>query len=151
MHAVIISSLVCRTVVDLDCQKKRGTEKFQLEPAARGMDERRCPIDGCEYLIPEGAMANPALTATHLSGHLMNHKGPEKDRSKVEAVKRPAISAAGTTQDWLYFMSRWGDYVQATKVQGAREGHPTVRMLLPGPKEGPPEEQWGCDFVGAAS
>ncbi len=29
------------------------------------MDERRCPIDGCEYLIPEGAMANPVLAATH--------------------------------------------------------------------------------------
>ena len=63
------------------------------------MDERRCPIDGCEYLIPEGAMANPALAATHLYGHLMNYKGQEKDRSKVEAMKRPTISAAGTTQD----------------------------------------------------
>ena len=93
-------------------------------------------------------MANPALAATHLSGHLMNHKGQLKDRSKVEAVKRPTISAAGTTQDWLYFMSRWGDYVQGA---GGREGHPTVRMLPPGPKEGPPEEQWGCGFVGAAS
>ena len=96
------------------------------------MDERRCPIDGCEYLIPEGAMANPALAAIHLSGHLMNHKGQEKDRSKVEAVKRPTISAAGTTQDWLYFMSRWGDYVQATKVQGAEKAIQLLECCDPG-------------------
>ncbi len=63
-------------------------------------------------------MENPALAATHLSGHLMNHKG---QGSKVEAVKRPTISAAGTTQDWLYFMSRWSDYLRATKVQGAEK------------------------------
>ncbi len=115
------------------------------------MDERKCPIDGCEYLIPEGAMANPALAATHLSGHLMNHKGQEKDRSKVEAVKRPTISAAGTTQDWLYFMSRWGDYLQATNVQGAEKVIQLLECCDPGPKERPPEEQWGCGFVRAAS
>ena len=96
------------------------------------MDERRRPIDGCEYLIPEVAMANPALASTHLSGHLMNHKGQEKDRSKVEAVKRPTISAAGTTQDWLYFMSRWGDYVQATKVQGAEKAIQLLECCDPG-------------------
>ncbi len=90
--------------------RKEKLGELQLEPAAQGMDERRCPIDGCEYLIPEGAMANAALAATQLSGHLMNHKGHEKDWSKVEAVKRSTISAAGTTHDWLYFVSRWGDY-----------------------------------------
>ena len=77
-------------------------------------------------------MANPTLAATHLSGHLMNHKGQEKDRSKVEAVKRPTISAAGTTQDWLYFMSRWGDYVQATKVQGAERAIQLLECCDPG-------------------
>ena len=61
-------------------------------------------------------MANPVLAATHLQGHLLNHK--DQDRSKVEAVKRPTISAAGTSQDWLYFESRWGDYLKATKVKG---------------------------------
>ncbi len=67
------------------------------------MVERRCPIDGCEFLIPESAMENPVLAATHLFRHLMNRKG---QGSKVEAVKRPTISATGTAQDWLYFFSR---------------------------------------------
>lgn len=72
------------------------------------MDERRDPTDGCEYLIPETAMVNQARAATHRSGQLMNHKG---QGSKVEAVKRPTTSAAGTTQHRLYFMSRWSDYL----------------------------------------
>ena len=33
-------------------------------------------------------------------------------------MKRPSISSAGTTEDWLYFKSRWGDYVKATKLEG---------------------------------
>ena len=48
---------------------------------------------------------------------MLNHKGTE--RSKIEAVKRPTVSAAGTSQDWLYFLSRWEDYVKATNVKGA--------------------------------
>ena len=33
-------------------------------------------------------------------------------------MKRPTISSAGTSEDWSYFQSRWGDYVKATKVTG---------------------------------
>ena len=29
-----------------------------------------------------------------------------------------SLSSAGTTEDWLYFKSRWGDYVKATKLEG---------------------------------
>lgn len=80
------------------------------------MGERQCPVNGCHYLIPEAAMDNPGLAIVHLQGHLLNHK--DQDRSKIEAVKRPTISAAGTSQDWIYFLSRWGDYLKATKVKG---------------------------------
>ncbi len=62
-------------------------------------------------------MGTPVLAAVHLQGHLLNHKGTE--RSKIEAVKRPTDSAAGTSQDWLYIQSRWEDYVKATNVKGA--------------------------------
>ena len=61
-------------------------------------------------------MKDSALAAAHLQGHLINHKQTEK--SKVEAVKRPTISTAETSQDWLYFQSRWRDYVKATNVKG---------------------------------
>ena len=44
--------------------------------------------------------------------------------ARAEGVKRPSISSAGTTEDWLYFQSRWIDYVKATKLEG------TDRVIL---------------------
>lgn len=34
-------------------------------------------------------------------------------------MRRPDISSAGTTEDWLYFRTRWTDYVKATRLEGA--------------------------------
>jgi len=79
-------------------------------------------------------MANPALAAAHLQGHLINHKLAEK--SKVEAVKRPTISAAGTSQDWLYFQSRWRDYAKATKVKGDDEANQLLQCCDPDLRRG---------------
>ena len=44
-------------------------------------------------------------------------QGPTQ-AARVEKVKRPEISSAGTTEDWIYFQSRWGDYTKATKLVG---------------------------------
>ena len=38
--------------------------------------------------------------------------------AKVEMVKRPTVSSAGTNEDWAYFQSRWTDYTEATEVTG---------------------------------
>ncbi|VDI03572.1 Hypothetical predicted protein [Mytilus galloprovincialis] len=38
--------------------------------------------------------------------------------AKVEKVKRPTVASAGSSEDWTYFVSRWKDYIQATKVSG---------------------------------
>ena len=38
--------------------------------------------------------------------------------TKLEKVRRPTISAAGSSEDWSYFLTRWGDYVAATNVTG---------------------------------
>ena len=38
--------------------------------------------------------------------------------ARIEKVKRSNISPAGTTEDWQYFKSRWGDYVKATRLEG---------------------------------
>ena len=46
---------------------------------------------------------------------------PQTPSAKVERVKRPVISSAGTSEDWNYFLSRWNDYVEATKVTGKDE------------------------------
>ncbi len=57
-----------------------------------------------------------AHSATHARGAV----------AKVEKVKRPTISAAGTSEEWAYFLTRWSDYVSATKI----DGHDRVVQLL---------------------
>ena len=59
------------------------------------------------------------IAAALLNAHAMTHQaqGPAQE-ARVEKVKRPEISSAGTTEDWIYFQSRWGDYVRATKLVG---------------------------------
>lgn len=76
-----------------------------------------CPIDDCEYATPdvEGVVA-AALITTHATIH--NTSATNTVASKLENVKRPTVSSAGTSEDWSYFTSRWNDYVAATKVAG---------------------------------
>ena len=38
--------------------------------------------------------------------------------ARVEKVRRPTISAAGTGEDWTYFLARWEEYTAATGVTG---------------------------------
>ena len=46
--------------------------------------------------------------------------------AKVEKVRRPTISSAGSSQEWSYFLTHWKDYTKATKL----EGEDTVKQLL---------------------
>ena len=36
---------------------------------------------------------------------------------KAEKVKRPSVTSSGTSEEWLYFLLRWKDYVEATKIK----------------------------------
>ena len=38
--------------------------------------------------------------------------------AKIEKVRRPTISRAGSSEEWSYFLTRWYDYVEATKING---------------------------------
>ena len=81
------------------------------------MPEIACPIEGCPYKTPdvEGVVA-AALITTHATTH-MSHAG-DGTSAKVDKVKRPTISSAGTSEEWAYFTSRWTDYVEATHITG---------------------------------
>ena len=72
-----------------------------------------CPIEGCEYKTPD---LDPAIVAALITAHTTTHTGNQA--AKVEKVKRPAIAAAGTSEEWTYFELRWKDYVTATKLAG---------------------------------
>ena len=81
------------------------------------MPSIRCPIEGCEYQTPE---VEAVLAAALMTVHVTSHKQPDSNTSaaRAEKVKRPSISSAATTEEWLYFKSRWSDYVRATRLDG---------------------------------
>ncbi len=79
----------------------------------------QCPIEGCEYETPD---VDPVVAAALITAHSTSHQAPwtraSSQPARVKKVKRPSISPAGTTEDWHYFMTRWADYVKATKLEG---------------------------------
>ena len=84
--------------------------------------ERNIPI-----VVPRGGALIQIIKVPHGGNFLlaystiMNYMSYETSQggqrpiqaARVEKVKRPDISSAGTTE---YFQSRWGDYVRATKL-----------------------------------
>ena len=80
----------------------------------------KCPIEGCEYETPD---TDAVIAAALITTHATSHQAPSQptQAARAEKVKRPSISSAGTTEDWLYFQSRWGDYVKATKLDGTEK------------------------------
>ena len=87
------------------------------------MAEIGCPVPDCPYVLPE---MDPALGAVIMAGHLQTHRSEPTVMAKIEQVKRPCITSSGTTEDWGYFLSRWEDYVEATKVTGVNK---TIQLL----------------------
>lgn len=78
-----------------------------------------CPIPGCTYTTPDlDAVIVAALLNTHATIHAAPTPHVAGAAVRVERVKRPTISSAGTSEDWKYFLSRWGEYTTATKVTG---------------------------------
>ena len=77
----------------------------------------QCPIEGCEYKTPD---VEPVIAAALITTHATSHQTPSQpaQTARVEKVRRPCISSAGTTENWQYFKSRWSDYVKATKLEG---------------------------------
>ncbi len=87
------------------------------------MPEVPCPFPGCEYKtadldVPIVAALITAHSVVHTAAPVAPAAAPPAALAKVERVRRPTITAAGTSEDWAYFQSRWSDYVDATKVDG---------------------------------
>ena len=75
----------------------------------------KCSVTGCNYTTPD---MGDAIVAALLQGHITEHGAAPSAPAKAEKVKRPSLKAAGTTEDWEYFLTRWTDYAEATKVTG---------------------------------
>lgn len=78
------------------------------------MPEVECPIEGCEYTTPD---VSDAIVAALITAHSLQHSAPQGSSAvPMEKVKRPTISPAGTSEEWSYFLTRWQEYVRATKM-----------------------------------
>ena len=80
------------------------------------MPQISCPITGCDYKTED---VDPTVAVALINLHATQHAVPAATSpAKLEKVKRPTVSSAGSSEDWAYFTSRWDDYVDATKVTG---------------------------------
>jgi hypothetical protein len=89
------------------------------------MPSHGCPFPNCSY---ETGEANDDLTAMLLKIHFSGVHSPTSSEnatastapsaSRVQRVSRPTISLGINSEEWSYFLTRWEDYVEATKVSG---------------------------------
>ena len=80
----------------------------------------QCPIPGCGYITDD---LDASIVAALLNAHTTTHTHPSGAHAaslnaKVEKVRRPTITANGTSEDWQYFKTRWAEYVSATHIKG---------------------------------
>lgn len=82
-----------------------------------------CPAPDCDTTWPANT---PEAVLTRLidlhsrTAHHVNAPPPAAAaaNARPEKVRRPAISAAGTSEEWAYFEQRWSDYKNATRLTG---------------------------------
>ena len=77
-----------------------------------------CPIDGCDYKTED---VEAGVVIELLKLHSAAHNQPHailQSNPRLEKVKRPTISASGTSEEWAYFTTRWNEYVGSTKIAG---------------------------------
>ena len=82
------------------------------------MPKVKCPFPNCDYTTDD---VSDAVVTTLLTLHANCHNVPSSVAHsstvmKVEKVKRPTVTASGTSEEWNYFLTRWEEYVMATQV-----------------------------------
>ena len=75
----------------------------------------RCPVPSCDYRTDD---VEAVIVAALLNAHSITHSADTSAGRHTEKIKRPTINSAGTSEDWAYFLTRWEDYVEGTKVTG---------------------------------
>lgn len=87
------------------------------------MTDIKCPAPHCDIAWPSTTApevliklldihertAHPTTTPTTM---------PTATGVKAEKVKRPVIYPSGTSEEWTYFVQRWSEYKQATRLTG---------------------------------
>ena len=87
------------------------------------METIECPAPDCTVAWP--STTPPEVLINLLGMHertahprTLPAPAPATHSAKAEKVKRPTLSAAGTSEEWAYFQQRWSDYKAATYLTG---------------------------------
>ena len=87
------------------------------------MADIRCPAPQCNLSWP--STTPPEILLNPLDLHERTAHPPTTPTTvptatgvKAEKVKRPVISASGTSEEWKYFTQRWAEYKRATHLVG---------------------------------
>ena len=83
------------------------------------MPSVKCPIADCEYSTEDIADASvvAALLNLHANSHQLTASTPPIT-VKAEKLKRPTVMAAGSSEEWSYFKTRWTEYKNGSKLCG---------------------------------
>ena len=86
------------------------------------MPKHRCLYPEWEY---ETEDVKDKLVAVLLTVHsngthvqMTSQPATQATTAKIEKVRRATISSAGSSNEWSYFLTRWKDYAEATKLKG---------------------------------
>jgi hypothetical protein len=90
---------------------------YSVDILINTMPERRCPYPDCNFTTID---VTDDLAAVMLKIHADGaHSSSKGKPAKVETVRRPTVSAAGTSEEWSCFLTRWEEYKTATKLSGS--------------------------------
>ncbi|KAF0287263.1 hypothetical protein FJT64_014293 [Amphibalanus amphitrite] len=81
------------------------------------MSATRCPFEDCSYSIAEDTDANVVVQLLRMH-EAASHARPSVSFT-ADKVRRPQVSAAGSSEEWTYFLSRWTDYKEAVHLTGS--------------------------------
>ena len=90
------------------CTSNQGSKQL---PSSTTMPKHKCPFPNCTYETAdvEDALA-AVLISVHSTGtHTATAPPPASagvNAAKIDRVRRPIISTAGSSEDWSYFLTR---------------------------------------------
>ena len=82
------------------------------------MPIHQCPYPNCSFVTKD---ITDELAAVMIKVHAEGAHLSRTKSAKVESVRRPVLSAGGTSEDWCYFLTRWRDYKATTNVAGTEK------------------------------
>ena len=79
----------------------------------------KCPFPDCTFQAEnDEPVVTAALLNIHAAAHTATAIAPSTS-ARADKLKRPSVLLAGTGEEWAYFVTRWNEYRDGTKLTGA--------------------------------